>query len=612
MNISKNVLAGIFCLMAGVPAFSAVVDFTYAEGEESRFGTRKTENYDVAIRLYAPGFVGNKITAIKVPVCESGISDVRLWLSKELKIETVDGKRVNVPDVVEVSAHVENGVASVTLDDAYTITDAGIYVGYSFNLDELTDETEYPLLVAQGTNPDGLYMHTERSYRKWVPFAEEFQLCSRLSVTLETPDMENAAGISVLPVTRAMVNEPFDQQVVIANHGKQPIGSVDYTYEIAGKTGNGSHVFDVPVPASYNSKGAFDITMPAVSDKGQIELAVKITKVNGVDNPDANASAKGYVNVLSVVPVHRAVMEEYTGTWCGYCVRGFAAMERLNSLYKEDFIGLAYHNKDPMAVTSSYPSSVSGFPYSYIDRAVGCDPYYGEPVADFGIEATWLGRCAELTPAAVDVKAEFTGANAIEVKSYTTFIEVPRSSYAMAYYIVEDGMTGKTSGWRQNNYFSDQRQGSAEEFIPEMEKFVNGDDPMRGLKFDDVVVMMSNMKGVAGSLDGIKVDEEFEHTFTFEAIDQAFNQYGDPVIQDKTKLRAVVLLIDTETGYIVNAAKTGYITGTGVESILENPEVVATEYYDLTGRRIMKPEKGIFIKAERRSDGSVKSTKVVF
>ncbi len=604
-------IAGILGLSAGIPAFSADIDFSYAEGELNRFGTRKTENYDVAIRLNDSGFVGNKIKGFTVPVCTEGISNVRMWLSTELKIETVGGKRVNVADVMEAEAVVEDGVASIVLDTPYTITDAGIYVGYSFDIDELTEITEYPVMTAQGSNPDGLYMHTERTYRKWTSFATDFQLCSCLTVTLETPDLENAAGISELPVNRAMVDAPFSQKVVVANHGSQPVESVEYTYEIDGKTGSGSYIFDVPVPAQYNAKGSFDIEMPAISEKGLIGFTVSLTKVNGEENLDPSANATGTVNILSVVPVHRAVMEEYTGTWCGYCVRGFAAMERLNSLYADDFIALAYHNKDPMAITSSYPSPIDGFPFSYIDRAIGCDPYFGDPVANFGIEATWLNRCEELAPAAIEVKAEWADENSIDVTSSTTFIEVPSSEYTVAYFLVEDGMSGKSSKWRQNNYYAGNAQGTADQFIPEMEKFVNGDDPMRDLKFDDVVVMTSNTKGVPGSLEGIVMDETHDHTYRFENIDNALNQYGDPVIQDRSKLRAVVILIDTATGYIVNAAKTGYLENSSVDVINAGSEIISAEYYDLTGRRIQSPDKGIFIKITRRSDGSVESAKTI-
>lgn len=600
------------CLGAAIPSFSADIEFSYADGETNRFGTKKTENYDVAIRLFDPGFVGNVIKGFNVPVCREGISNVRMWLSTELKIETIDNKRVNVADVVEVPAVVsEDGIASVMLDDPYTITEKGIYVGYSFDIDELTDATMYPVMTGQGSNPDGLYMHTERSYRKWVDFASEYQLCSCLTVNLETPDYENAVGISDIPLQRAMIGESFTQSVVIANHGTQPVNSVDYTYTIEGNTGSGTIVFDVPIPAQYNSKETIMIEIPAINAKGQIEFTVSIPKVNGVDNPDPTATAKGAVNVLSVVPVHRAVMEEYTGTWCGYCVRGFAAMECLNKLYPQEFIALAYHNKDPMTITNSYPSSVSGFPYAYIDRAIGCDPYLGVTGSGFDMERVWLAQCEELAPAAIDVEAQWDGDDSIVVTATATFIEVPQSTYSLAYYLVEDGMHGEGRSWRQANYYANGEYGGADLYIPEMKKFVEGEDYVEGLEFDDVVVMISNMYGVEGSLDGVEMEVPTTHNYSFEAISEAKNVYGAPVVQDKSKLRAVVLLLDTATGKIVNAAKTGYLENNSVESISQSAEVVSVEYYDMTGVKCAYPTNGIFIRMETLSDGSLRTSKVI-
>ncbi|MBD5312440.1 MAG: hypothetical protein HDS13_09860 [Bacteroides sp.] len=613
MNIRKFALAGIGCLTAVIPAFSADIEFSYAEGDTSRFGTKKTENYDVAIRLFDPGFTGNTIKGFSVPVCTEGISNVRLWLSTELKIETVGDKRVNVVDIVEVPVTVgEDGIASVELETPYVITDGGVYVGYSFDIDELTDATMYPVMTGAGSNPDGLYMHTERTYRKWVDFASDFQLCSCLTVNLETPDYENAAGISDMPLVRAMIGEPFTQSVVIANHGTQPINSIDYSYIIEDKTGDGSIVLDVPVPAQYNSKGTVEIPMPAVGSQGQVDFTITVTKVNGIDNPDLTASANGIVNVLSVVPIHRAVMEEYTGTWCGFCVRGFAAMEALNDLYPQDFIALAYHNKDPMAIMSSYPNSFDGFPYSFIDRTIGCDPYFGTSGSNFGIQKVWLTRCESLAPAAVNVTADWDNDDTIKVSAVTTFIEVPQSAYALAYYLVEDDMHGDSKNWLQSNYYANGSNGSADKFIPEMRQFVEGESYVAGLKFDDVVVMTSNMRGIEGSLDGVEMDVPFEHEYSFEAISEALNVYGNPVVQDKSKLRAVVLLLDTATGQIVNAAKTGYIYGASVENVDGSAEVTGIEYYDMTGLRCLNPSDGIFIRLTRMSDGSVRTSKVVF
>ena len=188
---------------------------------------------------------------------------------------------------------------------------------------------------------------------------------------------------------------------------------------------------------------------------------------------------------------------------------------------------------------------------------------------------------------------------------------MPQSTYALAYYLVEDDMYGDTKSWLQSNYYANGQYGGAENYIPEMKQFVEGESYVAGLRFDDVVVMTSNMRGIEGSLDGIEMDVPLTYEYSFNAVSEAPNIYGTPVVQDKSKLRAVVLVLDTATGYIVNAAKTGYIGSTSVEGINASVEVTGVEYYDLNGMRCLNPADGIFVRVTRLSDGSVRTSKVV-
>ena len=58
--------------------------------------------------------------------------------------------------------------------------------------------------------------------------------------------------------------------------------------------------------------------------------SVNVLKVNGVDNEEeAVAEATTPVFVLNTLPRHRSLLEEYTGLWCGWCPRGFVALELL-------------------------------------------------------------------------------------------------------------------------------------------------------------------------------------------------------------------------------------------------------------------------------------------
>ncbi len=49
----------------------------------------------------------------------------------------------------------------------------------------------------------------------------------------------------------------------------------------------------------------------------------------------------------------------------------------------------------------------------------------------------------------------------------------------------------------------------------------------------------------------------------------------------------------------------------GVESVYGEGNVVATEYYDLTGMRVVNPEKGMYVRVEKMNNGRIRTSKVV-
>ena len=61
-----------------------------------QYGSGKAETYNVAIRLADRAFVGSKVVSFSVPLEAAPVSDVKVWLSKELKSEKVDGVKVKV------------------------------------------------------------------------------------------------------------------------------------------------------------------------------------------------------------------------------------------------------------------------------------------------------------------------------------------------------------------------------------------------------------------------------------------------------------------------------------------------------------------------------------
>lgn len=117
-------------------------------GSRGNVGTPLKQDYDVAIRINDKHFVGMTIAAVRVPIdTMRNLSGLKVWLSKELTLEVVDGKKVNKPDILSQDAEMGQGWVEVALDKPYTITDEGVYVGYSFKMDEMDNSNRRPVRI---------------------------------------------------------------------------------------------------------------------------------------------------------------------------------------------------------------------------------------------------------------------------------------------------------------------------------------------------------------------------------------------------------------------------------------------------------------------------------
>jgi len=483
----------------------------------------------------------------------------------------------------------------VEFETPYTATGSDIYVGYSFNVDNLVTTNKYPVqLTSEGLGTEGgLYLHTSRTYLSWKDRSAVG--CSRMQVLLSGVKAD-AASVADFGTIYGKTGEAIGVDMKVFNHGTAGISSLDYAYELNGATGTAHVDLATPVTNIYDAYATQAIELPAIASKGVYDLKLTVTRVNGMDNADANPVGVGTLKVYDVVPKHRAVMEEYTGLWCGYCPRGFVGLEVMNKLYPDDFIGISYHYNDSMMVTQNYPSPVDGFPTSYLDRVYSVDPYGGFDLTgeSFGIDDAWLKACETFSPAVVDVAARLSGDNSkVSVTSSVTF-PLPESSldYKVEMVLLADDLNKDL--WSQSNYYSGMGKGVYE--ASEFDKFTDGDSYVSGLHFDDVVVATTRLTGDDVALpSSAEADVPYTASAEFTLAD-IVNSYGKSIIQDLTKLRVVAIVVDNATGAIVNANKCNVQAGAAGIKVV-NAEAVTRDarIYDLSGRRIKSMSRGINI-----------------
>lgn len=587
------------------------IDYGFYTGEEQLSvvsNNAKAETYDVAIKLQNEALVGSHIESITIPMqTKDGISNVSVWLSSQLRVE--NGK--NVPDLVSKSVELtEAGFVTVKLDKPYIIPAEGVYVGYSFTIDDVSvTENQSPVAITNQVNEGGFYMHTSDGFLKWIDATDIYGGSAALTVTVAGKLIKsNAVSMADLPAQYVMTNSEISLPVSVVNHGSEGVKSIDIEYTLAGKTAS-QHIDVEPAVSGFFGKTAtVVVSLPALAESGTYVVDMKVTKVNGVDNEDPN-NANGYkIVALNTVPKHRVLLEEYTGLWCGWCPRGFVALEKLASLYPDDYVLVSYHNGDDMEImaSSDFPSSVAGFPSAYIERKTEVDPYYGTTQSTpLGVANDMAAEAENFGVATIDMTPSFAvNGNAVSVATKVTFpFDVEDGAYALEYILVSDGLNDASWG-QSNNYAGTQDD-------DDLALFTQGESTVYGLTFNDVAVLTSQIGGIAGSIPAnVKADQPVSHTYTF-SLAKAVNTNGANVIQDKNNLKVVALLIDTQTGAVLNAVKAKVGESTGIDELNGNSRSVQTVYYDLSGRKVFKPANGVFIKSVRTGDGQTKSEKVI-
>lgn len=164
----KKLIIGSLVCAAMCPTFADEATFSYSDLREEAavWGKSTKETYDVAIRLVGDEFTGKSVASFSVPMfaCDN-ITDISVWMSSELKLNNY---KKNDPDIVSVSTEIKDDRLNVSFPEPYTITEEGVYVGYSFTVTETgTQAADRPIALTYGSNPNAFYIHTSRSYIKW-------------------------------------------------------------------------------------------------------------------------------------------------------------------------------------------------------------------------------------------------------------------------------------------------------------------------------------------------------------------------------------------------------------------------------------------------------------
>ena len=514
----------------------------------------------------------------------SSLSNMKIWISKELP-NSASGADVTMTALGTLTA----GANDYKLRTPYEVNNEGFYIGYS-----VKSTTGY-FIRCGGTGVDNAFwIGNPEAGMEWSDLSGNGYGKLAFQVLVEGGDFpSDCATAEDFGQQVAIQGQDASVPITITNRGLNPIETISYT--ITTEDGKPSDEKNVSL-GSLPLNGSKTVNIPFASDAEtrKYQKTFTITQIDGKPNTASNPNATGFLITLKEKHPVTPVIEEFTGTWCGWCPRGTVGMQKIRETYGDQVVQIAVHASDPMEI-SAYSSILNayaeGFPSSITDRQILADPSYSSlnsvlneafkriPVGIINLSAYW--ETSEQKKVVFQTNTQF---------SYSD----TNTKYGIAFVLVEDGLTGTGSNWAQSNYYSGQGTG-------EMAWWGSKGSSVSGVEYNHVAVAgWSVQNGVNGSVSSaITAGEVQKYTYTGSIATNS-------LIQDKSKLRAVALLIDRNTGAIINAAQTAIDDdATGIQTVESGEWSMSdNQWFDLSGRKLQTSQKGINI--IRMNDGSVK------
>lgn len=331
------------------------------------------------------------------------------------------------------------------------------------------------------------------------------------------------------------------------------------------------------------------------------DIDVWIDNINGnVDENMNNNSAQASVEGVAFIPNRRMVVEEATGTWCGWCPRGAVGLDHMTENYPDNFIGIAVHNGDPMTLAEyDDAAGFSAFPTCRINRL---DPVT-DPSADNLENLFHQTTVEQLSIASIEHQATYNQDTRELVATLTSeFVNPYTGDFRFSIVLTEDGVTSTEPGYAQANYYSGG--------TTPMAGYENLPNPVPAdqMVYDHVGrALIGGYDGVLNSIpSSVAIGEQYDYTFNYTLPDE-FND---------SQMHVVSLVLNAQTGEIINAiasplsdfitstneqlseisvnvAPNPFSNQTNIQLTLENPSEVSVQVFDAMGKIVAEKDYGL-------------------
>lgn len=541
--------------MVGVMGFTSraqdlpTITFGYcADDLKSIVGPRKINTYVGGAMKFdaetAQIFKGDKIIKMKIGLGKIyRQTAVTFFISKELGADPIYTQEVPTWS---------DAWKEFSLNIPFEITGETFYLGYY--LRTLSD-SDLPLAYDgnKANAQEGSAYYTADNYsisdmmKKWEAVNADYgNICIRCIIEGEDLPEESMDILDISTIDTTPLNTAIPVDIKVRNTGTKVVNS--YEFEVTVGTQE-PQVFTVDnVNIDNYEENTYSFEVEAKEPGYQLPISAKMLKANGNSLP-LPSKAETAVMASDDLQPRVVVVEEITGTWCGWCPRGYVGMEEMKHKYGDvgNYIGIAVHSGDPMEVRgySTYAVAAAGgnFPAAMVNRMYGIDPRFST------LEQYYNMMKEEKVEASMDMTVDYANNERTKVNAEvtTTFVfDFDQASYGICLITLEDGL----GPYMQSNYYS---KNNADGYL---EGF-SGQADYVSLMYNEIPTYINNYTGGVASVPA-KIKAGNPNVYK-----------GSVGVNPKnlTNTTIVALLVNRETGHVVTGCKSELRKHAGVDNV---------------------------------------------
>ncbi|MDE6097295.1 MAG: hypothetical protein K2G24_00235 [Muribaculaceae bacterium] len=538
--------------LVALAAMCARAEATYTYGictdHINGVGTGQTgTNYSAAIEVpedVAKAMQGSRITAVDLAIRSGQNKVVNVYLTYDLESEPFYKQEGNIK---------LNTFTEIVLDQPYEIEGRRFYIGYTYRQ---TTSTGQPIGF-DSSDLAGMGMFSNLAF--WAdgqkPVWNQYPGYGALNIRA-TIEGDNQPENAVVPVGMSLpksvgINRDFSYEVDLLNIGVNSVQNVSTT-AMFGQDGPVETPVQFDEALAPGARCSVRLTGRTSQENPELPVSFAVEQVNG--NANLFASAQSLQNTIAsdyIFP-RVVVIEEGTGTGCGWCPAGYIAMEEMRENHPDDYIGIAVHNYggDPMecATYDAWNTSFAGgYPKAVINRSREIGVFSPQPAT---CETLYKNQ-AGVVNLNLTIRAGYADAekSALRVVTKVTFgSDIESHNYGFALVQTEDNVGPY---YQMNNYAGGANGG--------MGGFENKSNPV-SLMYNDVARRIDNWNGTGGNLPAeLRKGETYRY--------EAEMPIASPILQNHANTNVIALLIDRNTGEIVTAAKCKIDENSAVDEI---------------------------------------------